>query len=110
MALVSLDTVKGHLRVDGTADDALIGLYLTSAEASISGYLERAVYPTQEALNAAADPSGLVAGAAIQHAVLLLVGEAYRDREGAAKAPQIAGEMPPSVARLLAPLRNGAGV
>jgi uncharacterized phiE125 gp8 family phage protein len=45
---VSLTTVKAHLRVEGTDDDALIQVYLDAACAHIDGpvgWLDRAVWP-----------------------------------------------------------------
>lgn len=66
MALVTLSETKLHLRVDGTEEDSLIGVYITAAEQSVIATLDREVYPDSTALAAAkaAAPATLTAATA----------------------------------------------
>ncbi len=41
MTAVSLDLAKAHMKVDGTAEDELISLYIDAAEAWIGNYIGR---------------------------------------------------------------------
>ena len=53
MSFVTLAEAKLHLRVDGTDEDALIGLYINAAEQSAVSLLDRGVYVDGTALTAA---------------------------------------------------------
>lgn len=53
MTFVTLPEAKLHLRVDGTDEDALIGLYINAAEQSAVSLLDRGVYVDGTALTAA---------------------------------------------------------
>ena len=53
MSFVTLAEAKLHLRVDGTDEDALIGLYINAAEQSAASLLDRGVYVDGTALTAA---------------------------------------------------------
>jgi hypothetical protein len=56
MSITTLAEAKLHLRVDGTAEDSNIQIYLNAAEKSISNYLGRVLYAT----SAGTDATGLV--------------------------------------------------
>jgi uncharacterized phage protein (predicted DNA packaging) len=43
MTAVSLDLAKAHMKVDGTAEDELISLYIGAAEAWIGNYIGRPI-------------------------------------------------------------------
>lgn len=64
--LIDLATAKLHLRVDGTAEDALIPVYISAAELSAVAYLQRNVYADAPALAdaVAAAPDALSAATA----------------------------------------------
>ena len=53
MSFVQLSEAKLHLRVDGTDEDALIGVYLTAAEQRAMSFLDRGVYADGTALGVA---------------------------------------------------------
>lgn len=61
--LIDLDTAKRHLRVDSDDDDAQILICIGAAERYAAEFIERNIYPTQEAFTAAvaAAPAALSA-------------------------------------------------
>ena len=63
MSFVTLPEAKLHLRVDGTDEDALIGVYIAAAEQSAVSLLDRGVYADGTALGVAkaAAPAELTA-------------------------------------------------
>ena len=63
MSFVTLAEAKLHLRVDGTDEDALIGLYINAAEQAAIKALDRGVYADNTALQTAmtAAPAELTA-------------------------------------------------
>lgn len=63
MSFVTLPEAKMHLRVDGTDEDALIGVYIAAAEQSAVSLLDRGVYADGTALGVAkaAAPAELTA-------------------------------------------------
>lgn len=110
--LVDLPTAKMHLRVDDSAEDALITLYLEAAQASVVEFLNRNVYPTQDELDTAAEAppaEPMVVNAAIKAAILLLVGHLFANREEAAVGLSVAA-LPVNSRVLLQPYRVGMGV
>lgn len=112
MSLVDVATAKQHLRVDESAEDALIQLYIDAAEASTVEFLNRNVYADQAALDAAAEvppAEPMVVNAAIKAAILLLVGHLFAHREEAAVGVSVAA-LPVNSQRLLQPYRIGLGV
>jgi hypothetical protein len=112
MSLVDVATAKQHLRVDDSAEDALIQLYVDAAEASTVEFLNRNVYADQAALDAAAEvppAEPMVVNAAIKAAILLLVGHLFANREEAAVGVSVAA-LPVNSQRLLQPYRIGLGV
>ena len=72
MSFVTLAEAKTHLRVDGTDEDALIGLYINAAEQSAMSLLDRGVYVDGTALGAAkaAAPGGLESASAAYDAAI----------------------------------------
>ncbi|MDZ7863379.1 head-tail connector protein [Acidovorax sp.] len=110
--LVDLPTAKLHLRVDDSAEDALITLYLEAAQASVVEFLNRNVYATQDELDAAAEvppTEPVLVNAAIKAAILLLVGHLFANREDVVTGT-IASNLPMGSRVLLQPYRVGLGV
>ncbi|MBK8667798.1 MAG: phage gp6-like head-tail connector protein [Burkholderiales bacterium] len=105
--LLDLATVKLHLRVDDSAEDALIGLYVTAAEESAMQFLGRTIYATE--LAQGLDTAGIVINPAIQAALLLIVGHLYANREDVLAGVSVA-QLPNGSQYLLQPYRAGLGV
>lgn len=72
MSFVQLSEAKLHLRVDGTDEDALIGLYINAAEQAAIKAMDRGVYADNTALQTAmADaPAALTAATADKEAAV----------------------------------------
>ena len=110
--LLDLATAKLHLRVDDAAEDALIGVYVLAAEEFAMQFLGRTVYATQLALDTAAEvapASPIVLNAAIQAALLLIVGHLYANREDVLAGVSVA-QLPNGSQYLMQPYRSGMGV
>ena len=105
--LLDLATVKLHLRVDDSAEDALIGLYVTAAEESAMQFLGRTIYATE--LAQGLDTAGIVINPAIQAALLLIVGHLYANREDVLAGVSVA-QLPNGSQYLMQPYRSGMGV
>lgn len=105
--LLDLATVKLHLRVDDSAEDALISLYVTAAEEFAMQFLGRTIYANT--LAQGADTAGIVINAAIQAALLLIVGHLYANREDVLVGVS-ATQLPNGAQYLLQPYRSGMGV
>lgn len=105
--LLDLATVKLHLRVDDSAEDALIGLYVTAAEEFAMQFLGRTIYATE--LAQGLDTAGIVINPAIQAALLLIVGHLYANREDVLAGVSVA-QLPNGSQYLLQPYRSGMGV
>lgn len=101
MALVDLDLVKKHLRVDWDDEDTEIAAYQAAAETIVTEYLDRVVLaagPVPED-----DPTAMVITPPITAAILLVTNDLFDNRtpgenDGAAM-------LSPTVRRLLAPYR-----
>lgn len=111
--LVPLDRAREHLRVDAGAEGDLITLYLQAAEQSAVDYLNRRVFLNQGDLDAAvaAETAGdfpIVVNAAIQAAILLILGHLYANREEVITGT-IATEIPKGSRSLLWPHRINPG-
>ena len=110
--LVPLERAREHLRVDPGQEAELIGLYLLAAQQSAVDYLNRQVFADQGALDAAvaADSAGdypMVVNAAIQAAVLLVLGHLYANREEVASGG--VAQIPYGARSLLWPHRINPG-
>lgn len=110
--LVTLDAAKAHLRVTHAFDDADITLKLRAAEKMAVRYLDRPVYPDQDALDAAlvddpdlalADP--LVCDEMVIAGILLLLGDLFVNREEVITGT-IATQLPTGARACLRPLRR----
>ena len=77
--LLTLATVKLHLRVDHSDEDTTITLYIGAAEASAAEYLNRTIYADSTAMGT--DTDGIVINDAIKSAILLHIGSLYANRE-----------------------------
>jgi hypothetical protein len=106
MSITTLAEAKLHLRVDGTAEDSAIQIYLNAAEKSISNYLGRVLYAT----SAGTDTTGLVMDDAIKSAVLLQTAMIYENRDPKEVAQVQGLQMPNVIKWLLDPYRLGMGV
>ena len=136
MPFITTAEAKLHLRVDGVAEDALIGIYIAAAEASAVAFIDRAVYADQPALDAAlatapaalsaatlaADNAllcarmhyrrimdGMMVNEAIRAAILLTTGHLYANREDVVTGVTVAA-LPNGAQYLLQPYRVGMGV
>lgn len=110
--LVTLGAAKGHLRVTHAFDDADITLKLRAAEKMAVLYLDRPVYASQEALDAAllADPDlvlsdPLVCDDMVRAGILLVLGDLFVNREEVVTGT-IATQLPTGARACLRPLRR----
>ena len=92
MSFVQLAEAKLHLRVDGTDEDALIGVYITAAEQSAASLLDRGVYVDGTALGVAkAAAPGELDTAIAACGSAIAAAEALTDETAIAAAIQTAG-------------------
>ena len=92
MSLVTLESAKLHLRVDGTGEDALIAVYITAAEQSAVSLLDRGVYADGTALGVAkAAATGELDTAIAAYESAIAAAEALADETAIAAAIQTAG-------------------
>ena len=91
MSFVALPEAKLHLRVDGTDEDALIGVYITAAEQMAIALLDRGVYADGTALGVAkaAAPAELTA-ATVTYTAAIAAAQALTDATEQAAATQAA--------------------
>lgn len=92
MSFVTLEEAKLHLRgVDGTDEDALIGLYINAAEQAAIKAMDRGVYADGAALQTAmtAAPAALTAATAAKESAIVAA-EAITDADEKAAALQVA--------------------
>lgn len=91
MSFVTLAEAKLHLRVDGTDEDALIGIYINAAEQAAIKAMDRGVYADNTALQAAmtAAPAALTAATAAYTAAVTAA-DAMTDATEQAAALQVA--------------------
>ena len=91
MSFVTLAEAKLHLRVDGTDEDALIGLYINAAEQAAIKAMDRGVYADNTALQTAmtAAPAALTTATAAKEAAVTSA-EALTDADEKAAALQAA--------------------
>ena len=93
MSFVTLPEAKLHLRgVDGTEEDALIGVYITAAEQMAMALLDRGVYADDTALGVAkAAAPGELDTAIAAYESAIAAAEALADETAIAAAIQTAG-------------------
>lgn len=66
--MITIDEVKAHLRLNGTADDAVLTAFIATAAAHVTNYIG-IVYADGDA------------PAPVKSAALLMVGDLYENRE-----------------------------
>lgn len=108
--LVTLEEAKAHLRVTHAFDDADITLKLRAAEQMAVHFLDRAVFPSQAAMDAAvaADPNlpdPMVCTFMVQAGILILLGDLFVNREEVITGT-IATQLPTGAQACLRPLRR----
>ncbi|MCY1299803.1 Phage gp6-like head-tail connector protein [compost metagenome] len=122
MMYVSLERAKAHLAMDHDEDDPLITIYVQAASGAVKNYLKSAsAYEVERDSNDdpvrdsngdvtyVRDSSGdKIVAAAVQQAVLLLVGFFYKDRDENPDSAFEAGYLPKPVTSLLYGLRDPA--
>ena len=92
MSLVTLESAKLHLRVDGTGEDALIAVYITAAEQMAIALLDRGVYADGTALGVAkAAATGELDTAIAAYDAAIEAAEALPGETAIAAAIQTAG-------------------
>ena len=92
MSLVTLESAKLHLRVDGTDEDSLIAVYITAAEQTAVSLLDRGVYADGTALGVAkAAAPGELDTAIAAYESAIAAAEALTDETAIAAAIQTAG-------------------
>lgn len=112
MSLVDLSLARQHCRAE-SEDDAVLTVYLSAAEQHTLAFLNRAVYPTEQELEAAVDsgdagPAPIVVNGAIRSAILLLCGHLYANREDVVTGASVT-RIPMGARELLLPYRRFAG-
>ena len=108
MSKIDLSTAKAHLRVVHTDEDNLITAWITAAYLAVEGKIFRRVYDAPDDIPAL-DITGIVADAAINAAVLLIVGHLFENREAVTEGQRV--EVPMGAEWLLIPYVDfGAGV
>ena len=73
MKIIDLDLLKYHLRIDGDEEDALLEMYGESAEETVMNICNRSYEDFIDQYGDIPTP--------IRHAVLLIAGVSYRNRE-----------------------------
>ncbi len=107
--IAPLATVKMHLRVDSTEEDALISVYMAAAEDYIENYIDGPIPLIPEPADYAEEaewPETVYPS--VVAAFLLLVGDLYENRESQIIDSTIKDN--PAVQRLLYPYRLKLGV
>jgi hypothetical protein len=91
MSFVTLAEAKIHLRVDGTDEDALIGIYINAAEQAAVKAMDRGVYADNTALQAAMTAApGVLTTATATYTAAVAAAEAMSDATEQAAALQVA--------------------
>ncbi|MBF3887226.1 phage gp6-like head-tail connector protein [Burkholderia pseudomallei] len=113
MALVELKLALGFLRQDAGIEDDVVQVLLDGAVQSAIDYLNRQVYESTEAMEAAigagtAGDNPMVVNAAIRAAILKTMAELYVNREDSTAG--VVAELPFNARTLLRPHRIIPGV
>lgn len=106
MSIVTLAEARQHLRIDDTADDAMLQLYLDAVEIAMAEHLNRSLYES----DVGDDATGLVLTVALRAAILLQVGALYAHREEVTVVTGTVLRLTEVVARLVDPYRLEMGV
>lgn len=93
--MIELSRVKLHLRVDHDEEDALIQGYLDAAQVHVEQHCDRTLVEVNPT-----GPEQMLLTKDVEHAILLLVGHWYANRE-AVVIGTIASDVPLAVDRLL---------
>ncbi|KVS62679.1 head-tail connector protein [Burkholderia cepacia] len=114
MSVIPLSLALSFVRQDEGVEDDVCEVLLDGAEASAFAYLNRDVYPDQDALDAAskagtAGQFAMVINGAIKAAILKMFAEQYTNREDSAGG-QAVSELPFNSRALLRPWRVIPGV
>lgn len=108
--MLPLDRVKAHTRVDDDSEDGLLTAYAQAAWEAVENFVDRPLYATAQELEAdpAASPHAMVVTVGLQHAMLLLIGHWYVNREAVVAGSTGAGgvEMPMAARFLMTPYRR----
>lgn len=107
MTWVTRDEVKAHANVEGDVTDAMLDLYIASAEAHVSNYLNRSLESLLAPVEAPAEPDPATFPAPVKHALLLYIADAIENR-GTQIIGTITAELP-TAERLLHPYRLQLG-
>jgi len=102
MAVLTLDEIKAHLRLDGDEENAQLTLLSEAAEDYAAQYLGRSL-PWLDDLGAP-----VAVPASVRAALLMIIGDLYENREGALVGVSRVDN--PTVDRLLHFYRTGLGV
>jgi hypothetical protein len=108
--LVSVEDVKNRLRITHDAEDSDIEAIIHGASAAVLNYLhiDESVFLDSDSEYAGSSDHNLTVPHEVQLAVLVLVGNFYRDREGVDAKDWEHGYLPKPVIALLYPLRDPA--
>jgi hypothetical protein len=107
MSYVTLDEVKSHANVEGEVTDSMLQLYIDSAEAHVSNYLNRTLDSLLLPVEAPAVPDAATFPKPVRHAILLLVTDSIENRGCIVNVP---ANVLPTFERLLYPYRLEIGV
>jgi hypothetical protein len=102
MAVLTLDEIKAHLRLDGSEEDAHLTLLNEAAQDYASQYMNRAI-PWHDDVGAEQPVP-----ASVKAAILLTIGDLYENRESAFVG--VSRSDNPTAMRLLYPYRVGLGI
>lgn len=104
--LLSLETIKQHVRIDHDFDDSLLINYRDAAIAHAEQYIGARLVADAQAMTQSGD---MVINAGIQAACLILIAHLYANREGSDGQART-DEMPRGYYALLMPYRSYIGV
>lgn len=108
--MLQLERVKVHARVDDGSEDELLGAYSAAAWEAVANFIDRPLYATEQELaaDALASPHAMVVTPALEHAMLLLIGHWYVNREAIVIGGSGAGgaEVPMAARFLMTPYRR----
>lgn len=109
MALIDIGTAKQHLKADGSHEDSLISIYLSAASSSAVEFLNRQIFESQAALDAAvangtAGELPMLINDQVRAGILLTLSYLYANRG------DVDEKMPAAAQSMLWPFRVKMGV